>query len=387
MSFFTVIKNEAKRIFKDPAIVLTIIGGVILYSFLYPQPYAKQSVSELHVSVVDLDKSDLSREIIFKLDATPQINIVRRDLSEQNAKDALLQSKVRAVIVIPRDFKRDIALNKSPTIAVGADSSYFLIYGSVLEGAMKSVLTQSAMIKVANLLKEQVPLIQAEHAYAPYTLDTINLFNINNSYTQYVIPAVFVLILQQIILIGLGILGGGVNEAMKKGEEGYFKDAAIWQMYLSRIIIFGLLFFIHMLFYFGYSFEHLGVTRMAEIYDIITLGVPFLLASIALGLFLGSLFSSREIATPAILFTSLPLIFSAGFIWPLESLPGYMYLLSLLAPCTAAIHGFLGINQMGADFSMIINDYMILWIQTIVYLTLAGFIFKRRRENAYKQHR
>ena len=380
MSFTDTFKNEAKLIFTDMAIVLTIIGGVILYSFLYPQPYAKQSVSSLAVSVVDYDKSDVSRDIIFKLNATAQIVVSREDLSEKDAKQALIENKIKAIIVIPAHFKRDLALNKSPTVAVGADSSYFLIYGAVLEGAMKSILTQSASIKVANLLKKQVPISSAKDAYTPYSLNIINLFNKNNSYTQYVIPAVFVLILQQTLLIGLGILGGGVNERMRKKEKGYFNSAPIWQIYLSRIIIFESIFFLHLLFYFGYSFEHFQITRLAQIPDLLTFSFAFLLAVISFGLFLGSLFNSREIATPVILFSSLPLVFSAGFIWPIESLPPTIHYLSLLIPSTPAIHGFLSLNQMGASFPMVIDSYAILWIQSIVYLVLAVVIFKIRRD-------
>ena len=381
MSFRETFFNEARLIFKDPAIILTIIGGVLLYSFLYPQPYANQSVSELAVSVVDYDRSDVSRSIIFKLNATAQIEIIRNDLSEKDAKEALLQGKVKAIVVIPKHFKRDLALNKSPTIAIGADSSYFLIYGGVLEGSMKSVLTQSAIIKISNLLKKAVPIASAKESYAPYSLKVINLFNKNNSYTQYVVPAVFILILQQTMLIGLGILGGGINERMRNKENGYFLYAPVWQMFFSRILIFGGIFFVHMLFYFGFSFELFEVTRLGNIYDLITFGVAFLLASLAFGLFLGSLFASREIATPVILFSSLPLVFSAGFVWPIEALPHWIHLLSLSVPVTPAIHGFLGLNQMGADFSMIVHDYTLLWVQSISYVILAYLIFAYKRNN------
>ena len=379
MSFFTTFKNELKYIFKDPAILLTIIGGVILYSFLYPQPYANQSVSGLSVSIIDYDKSDISRDIIFKLKATPQIEITRHDLSEKDAKEALIHDKIKAIIIIPKHFKKDLALNKSPTIAVGADSSYFLIYGAVLEAAMKSVLTQAATIKVANLLKKEVPLSQAKISYTPYSLHIINLFNKNNSYTQYVVPAVFVLILQQIILIGLGILGGGINEKLKRKEKGYFLTAPIWHMFLSRIGIFFSLFFIHMLFYFGYSFELFHVSRLGNIYDLLHFGVAYLLATIAFGIFIGSLLNSREIATPIVLFSSLPLVFSAGFVWPIGSLPPFIHYLSLLVPSTLGIDGFLKLNQMGANFDMIIHSYAILWIQATLYLGLAYGIFHLRR--------
>ena len=383
MSFLTTFKNEARLIFTNVAILLTIIGGVVLYSVLYPQPYSKHSVSDLPVSVVDYDKSDVSRDLVFKLDATSQIMITRHDLSENDAKSALIKGDIKAIIIIPKDFKRNLALNKSPTIVVGADSSYFLIYGAVLEGSMKSILTQSAIIKVANLLKKEVPLAGAKDSYTPYSLNIINFFNKDNSYIQYVVPAVFIVILQQTMLIGLGILGGGINERMGRREEEYFKYASVSHMFLSRFIIFGSIYFIHMLFYFGFIFEYYEVTRLANIYDLLTFGIAFLFASISFGIFLSSLLANSEAATPVVLFSSLPIVFSAGFVWPLESLPSVIYYISLLVPSTSAIHGFLGLNQLGASFDMIVDSYAILWLQTIIYLSLSYIIFLKKRKFSY----
>ncbi|HIP44135.1 MAG TPA: ABC transporter permease, partial [Sulfurospirillum arcachonense] len=216
MSFFEVLKFEFKNIFTNIPIVLTIIGGVILYSFFYPQPYANEVVKTLRVSVVDLDKSELSRELIYSLNATPQIKVARQDMSSNDAKQALIEKKVSGIIIIPAHFKRDLALHVSPTIAIGADANYFLVYGSIVEGAFKSILTQSAGIKVANLLLQNTPLRTAKESFSPYSLKTINLFNVDMSYTYYVIPAVFILILQQTMLIGLGILGGFYAESKEK---------------------------------------------------------------------------------------------------------------------------------------------------------------------------
>ena len=382
MNFFEVLVQEAKLIFTDVAIVLTIVGGVVFYSFLYPQPYEKESVSGLSVSVVDLDKSDVSRDIIYKLNTTPQVDITRQDMSERDAKEALEATLVKAIVIIPAHFKRDIALGKSPTIAVGADSSYFLIYGAVLEGAMKSVLTASVKLKVANLLKANIPLSSAKDAYTPYTINAINLFNKNNSYTEYVVPAVFILILQQTLLIGLGILGGGVNERRTRGEYLHFKEAKTYQVMLSRYLIFGTLFFVHMLFYFGFSYELFGIVHVAKMSELLTFGTVFITAVIAFGLFLGALFSSREIATPVILFSSLPLVFSVGFIWPIEAIPDLVRYLSYISPSTPAIKGFLELNQMGADFNAVLPSYTILLTQIVVY-TILGYYFinKNRKTN------
>ena len=381
MRFLEVFTAEAKQIFTDIAIVLTIIGGVILYAFLYPQPYSSQSVSSLSVSFVDLDKSSISRELAFSIDATPQISISRYDMSEKDAKESLIRGEVKAIIVIPQNFSRDLALKLSPVVAVGADSSYFLIYGAVLEGTMKAVLTQSVTIKVGELLVDGVPMSGAIDAYTPYSLNTVNLFNKENSYTQYVIPAVYIIILQQTMLIGLGILGGGINERLRERKKGYYESAPIWMMMFSRYIIFGCIFFVHMLFYFGFSFSFFGVTHLANISELLSFGVAFITASIFFGIFLGSLFSSREAATPVVLFSSLPLVFSVGFIWPLEAIPSIIKELSLLFPSTPAMQGFLRLNQMGAEFSSIVPQLSILWLQALIYAILGYYYINKNRKN------
>ena len=380
MKFLEVFSGEAKLIFTDVAIVLTIIGGVLLYAFLYPQPYSSQSVSGLSVSFVDLDKSKISRDIAFSINATPQINITRYDMSERDAKEALIKGEVKAIILIPQNFSKDLALNLTPTVAIGADSSYFLIYGAVLEGAMKAVLTKSASIKVAKLLISGSPMAGAVEAYTPYTLKIINLFNKDNSYTQYVIPAVYIIILQQTMLIGLGILGGGVNERLKHKEKGHYEHAPIWMMMFSRYMIFGFIFFVHILFYFGFAFSFFEVTHLANISELLSFGVAFISASIFFGIFLGALFNSREVATPVVLFSSLPFVFSVGFIWPLEAIPVFIQDMSLISPSTPAMQGFLRLNQMGAEFSAILPQFTILWLQTLIYAILGYYYINKNRK-------
>lgn len=380
MRFLEVFFAEAKLIFTDVAIVLTIIGGVLLYAFLYPQPYSSQSVSGLSVSFVDLDKSKVSREIAFSINATPQINITRYDMSERDAKEALIRGKIKAIIVIPQNFSKDLIRGLSPTVAVGADSSYFLIYGAVLEGAMKAVLTQSASVKVAKLLVAGSPMVGAIDAYTPYTLNVINLFNKDNSYTQYVIPAVYIIILQQTMLIGLGILGGGINERRRRKEKGHYDTAPIWMMMLSRYMIFGGIFFVHTLFYFGFAFSFFEVTHLASISDLLSLSVAFISASIFFGIFLGALFNSREAATPIVLFSSLPLVFSVGFIWPLEAIPTFIQTMSMISPSTSAMQGFLRLNQMSAEFSAILPQFGILWLQVVIYAILGYYIINKNRK-------
>ena len=377
--FFVLLKEEYRAIFKDIDVLLTIFGGVVLYAFLYPQPYLKESVSALPVAVVDYDHSDISRKIVYMLDASPQIEVDSRYRSEAAAKKAIINNRVSALVIIPNHFKRDLYLGKEPVISVGADATYFLIYGGVVSATMHSVITESASIQVGNLLKKSVPLITAKMKYTPFKTEYLNTFNVTSSYINYVVPAIYILILQQTLLIGLGMLGATQGEKLRAGVGGYYSRESVSTVMSLHFISFGSIFLLHMLFYFGFTFSFFGVPHIAKMAELLIFGLSFLMASLALGTLLGAVFKSRVYPTPAILLTSLPLVFSAGFVWPLESMPQWLIWLSSISPSTPAIQGFLRLNQMGASFDQVINQFGLLWVQTVVYALLAYLLLRRQR--------
>jgi hypothetical protein len=73
-------------------------------------------------------------------------------------------------------------------------------------------------------------------------------------------------------------------------------------------------------YFFGFCFDHYNIVRTAEPAALWLFTLPFLLATTWLGVVLGALFTRRDLPTQ-VLVSSLPLVFLAGFIWPLELIP------------------------------------------------------------------
>ena len=46
MTLWQLIKTELRSVMTNPVVVLTVFGGVVFYSFLYPLPYAQQTPRE-----------------------------------------------------------------------------------------------------------------------------------------------------------------------------------------------------------------------------------------------------------------------------------------------------------------------------------------------------
>ena len=374
MTLFKLIKLELHTILTNPAIMLTVFGGIIFYSFLYPLPYAAQTPKEQSITVVNLDKSLISYQLERMVDATEQVKIVTHAESIEQAKQQFYSGLVRGILVIPTNFYRDLLLGKSPTLSYAGDASYFLVYGTIAEGLSQAGGTLAAKTKITRLLMNGVPLVQAQNQYAQIKVNMKPTFNPTIGYVNYVVPAVFVLILQQTLIIGLGLMGSSEIK-----NKGYWQQQSTFKILTVRTLIFVIIYYLMACYYFGFSFNFYGINKLASPLILIALLTPFLLASSFIGIFLGVLMPRREWVTVSVLFSSMPLVFSAGFIWPLESVPQPLIWLSNLFPSTPAIQSFLSVNQMGASFSQIITQWQLLWLQVLIWGLIAFFIYKKKQ--------
>lgn len=123
--FLQQLKFEFTAIFRDSAVLLTVIGGVFLYCVLYPQPYLNQLPRDQSIAVIDLDHTSTSRRLTRWIEATPDVQIDATVNSIAEARELLIKGDVHGFVQIPAHFERDSALSKSPVVAMAGDANYF----------------------------------------------------------------------------------------------------------------------------------------------------------------------------------------------------------------------------------------------------------------------
>lgn len=381
MSWWRLIRFEARAIFSHSAILLTVFGGVIFYSFLYPLPYIRQTPVEQQVAVVNLDGSQLSRRLERMVDATPQVRFCARAGSLAEAKETMLKAKLAGILVIPEHFYRDLLLGREPVLSFAGDASFFLVYSTVLEGMSAAGRTLAGEVKMTRLLQSGKPLVQARQQLTGVRVNPRPVFNSGMGYVDYVVPAVFVLILHQTLVMSVGILGGGQKcTTSVRAASVYWRDYPAWRVLTVRALIFGLLYVLAFLYYFGPSFSWYGIARLAAIGDLAAVLVPFLLAAIFLGVCLGQILPRPELVTLVVLLSSMPLVFTSGFVWPLSAIPAPIVAAVQLTPVVPAIAAFLRLNQLGADFAQVFPLWQQLWLQCLGYGSLAVWLLGHRRD-------
>ncbi|MFH4529193.1 ABC transporter permease [Vibrio diabolicus] len=375
MTLWQLIKAELKAVLTNPVVTLTVFGGVVFYSFLYPLPYAQQTPREQSIAIVNLDGSQTSLKLERMVDATPQVNVVTRLHTIADAKQAFLQREITGFLVIPEHFYKDLMLGKSPTLAYAADASYFLVYGTVVEGLAQAGGTLGAQVKVSKMVIDGVPMSMASHNYSAIKLNMKPTFNPTMGYIEYVVPAVFVLILQQTLIMAVGLQTG-----TQRHGRGYWSQVSTGSLLLVRTLVFVAIYYLLGAYYFGFSFERLSVNHIANAGELLAMLFPFFLGCCGLGFWLGYLLPRRELVTLVVLVSSMPLIFLAGFIWPIEAIPAPLLWIADLSPSTWAIKAFLALNQMGATWQQVAPHWTALWALTVLWGSVAYWIAKRNNK-------
>ncbi len=369
--------REWRRLFSDPGALLLLVVAAGMYGLFYPQPYLPEVLVDVATVVVDHDGTSLSRRLARMADASQLVQVTARTTNRIEAEEMVRRGEAGAILEIPKGFARDILRGESATVSCFTDAAYFLVYRQATSGLVAAARTLSAGIEIQRLEASGMTREQAGDARAPLITDDRPLYNPAEGYASYIVPGVLVLILQQTLLIGIGLLAGTAREDGKTAmAEGSLTIT------LGRVLAYFAIYFLHAVFYFVVVFHLFHLPYRGNLGTTFAFTTPFLLSAICLAFIISNLFRYRETALQVLLFTSLPAIFLSGFAWPTEMVPRWLTGLALLLPSTAGIPGFLRVNQMGATLAQVATEWRILWVLAGVYFLLAWGLHVWKREQA-----
>ena len=364
---------EWRRVLAIRGAFMLLVAGPLVYGLYYPQPYLNQILRKIPIAVVDNDLSELSRNIVQTLDASGAVSVAVQAATLAEARKALDRGDAFAVVGIPPGTERDVLKGNTAHIPIYADATYLFIFRSMSNGIAVAINTLSSEL-AARGARTDGSLVKAALASAsPAEILLQPIFNPVGGYASYIVPAAFVLILQQMLLIGASMLtvvalaqtaGGAFASVLGRGIAHltiYLPALALYFIVLPRF----------------YGFSTLG--HPVQLFALASL---FTLATSFMGQAAGAWFKHPETPTLIFLGTSLPQLFLTGFSWPREAIPTPVPAVGYIFPSDFAIDGLVRIGQLGASHGEVVHDWRGLWCLTIVYFALAvisAALMKRRR--------
>lgn len=359
---------EFRRILNDRGVFGLIVLAPFIYGLLYPQPYLGQLLRDIPIAVVDQDHTELSRDFVQTLDADEAIKVTVRSDTLADAQAALGRREVFAIVGIPKDTEQEVLKGNKARIAAFVDSAYFLLFNRTLQGISEAggAVTTEVATRGAR--------IDGSLAHAALTrgspVETLSqpLFNPTGGYASYVVPAAFILILQQTLFLGAATVGGVAYE--QGGSKGRNRRAGA-RAILGQALAHFCLAMPGIALYLIILPRIYGFSTLGNLLDLFLMAAPFVLSVSFLAQFVSLWFTRRETAVVLFIAVSLPLFFQVGVSWPVEAIPQAIRSASRVFPSTSAIDGLVRINQMGATLHDVWRDWMNLWILTAIYGLLA----------------
>ena len=174
--------------------------------YIIRNPYLNEALRNVRIAVVDVDGTTTSRELARLVDATPDIAVTMVLPDLVSAEREVYARKIFGIVVIPKSFERDLLHGRASPIAL-CDASYFLIYQRMSGGVVAVARTLGVEVETARLIGIGVDPALAAAAIDPMRLTAVPLFNPQGGYATYVLPGACVLLLQQILLMGVGLRG------------------------------------------------------------------------------------------------------------------------------------------------------------------------------------
>jgi len=374
-------RDEMKTFVHDEGIFLFCLLMPAVYPLLYAWIYNNEVLREVPVAVVDDSHSALSREFIQMADATPDVRIAYHAVSLDDARRMIEAQQVRGIYYIPAELSDAVYSARRTYISVYTDMAMTLQYKAIYMAANAVVTQMNKNIRIGRMTKLTTQRDE-EVSAAPLRFEEVPIFNPSGGYAGFILPCVLMLVLQQTLMLGIGLSEGtrrerrrlitvartipsrgyGLRLAFGKGMA-YFMVYSVWAAYLSLAVP-----------------RMFGLVMIAQWRDLLAIMFPYLLACIGFGLTLSWLVRYRENVLLLVVFTSVPFLFLSGISWPLSSLPAFWQGFGALIPSTYAIRAYVRVATMGASVADVMPEFRALWIQAAAYFVAASIVMYRTRK-------
>ena len=379
-------RDEMRQIFKDEGVIIFFFVVPLIYPLLYSWIYNNEVVREVPVVVVDNSHSQLSRKFIRMCNASPDVKVVAYVDDMDEGKMLIGRNVARALYYIPSDFQTRIYRMQQATISVYCDMSLVLTYKAAYQTALmvSQEMNSEIQIQLAGKYTKREEQVQAK----PLEADGQALFSPAGGYGSFVLPAVLMLIIQQTLVLGIGLSAGTARESNRfqnlvppdrRYYHGMFRVVFGKAMcYLMIYILMGawLTIIVPRIFHFP---------CLAHWQDLLAIMLPYTLACIFFGMTVSCLVRYRENVMLIMVFVSVPLLFLTGVSWPQTEIPGFWQGVSSLFPSTFGVRAYIRLNSMGGTLSDVLTEYRILWCHVVVYFIVACLVY-RHQVNLARQH-
>ena len=370
--------DELRLVLKDEGVLIFFIIVPLIYPLLYSWIYNNETVREVPVVVVDDSHSAMSRQFIRMCDASPDVQIKYYASDIDEAQMLVGRQIVKAIYRIPADFESNLMRMQQSVVSVYCDMSLMLTYKAAYQTALavSQTMNKEIQIQLAGHYTKREEQIQA----APLQCDDVALYNPGGGYGSAILPAVLMLILQQTLVLGIGMAAGTARETNRFSDlvpiQSHYHGT--FRIVLGKAMVYFMIYAVMGTWLTVVVPRIFNFPHLAQWYNLLMLMLPYTLACIFFGITVSCLVRYRENVMLLVVFVSIPLLFLSGASWPQSAIPGFWQGISWLFPSTFGVRAYVRLNSMGGSIGDVLTEYQILWLHVLIYFVIACLVYRRQ---------
>lgn len=342
-----IVVKELRQLGRDRLTFAMIVGIPLMQLVLFG--YAiNMDVRGLDAALLDQANSARSREVVAEIASSRVLNLRYRLSTPQQLDQLLRQGKISAALVVPADFEARLQRQDRPPLQIVVDAS---------DQSVQSSARQLAAYPLPGWHNRQ-------------GIELVNLYNPERLAPVNTVPGLIGVILTMTMVLFTAIA------LVRERERGNLEmliatPLSPWELTLGKVLPFiaiGLLQASVVLIAGRLLFE---VPLRGSLLDFYCAVLVFIVASLALGVFLSTLAKTQFQAMQMAFFTFLPQILLSGFMFPFAGMPKAAQWLAEILPLTHFLRLARGIMLRNASLLDLWVDVAALLLFAAVMLSIA----------------
>jgi ABC-2 type transport system permease protein len=363
--FIGFVRKEFYHIFRDRRSLIILFGMPVAQILLFGFAITNE-INNVDIAVLDRSRDALSRQIINKIESSKYFKITDRIEDENSIESIFQKGKIKAVIVIGDDFAKRVMTSNNAQIQVVSDATEPNTANTIANYIGSIVRNYQAELNVTSEKQFNIDIL-ARMVYNP-ELKGVFMF----------VPGVMT-----IILLLVSAMMTSISIAKEK-EIGTMEVLLVsplnpFQVILGKVIPYISLSVINAIIILLLGFFVFNMPVNGSIFLLALVTILFIITALALGIFISTVADTQQTAMMiSLMGLMLPVILLSGFIFPVESMPWPLQILSNIVPARWFIIIIKGILLKGVGFTVLWKEILILLGMSIFFIALGVRKYKIR---------
>lgn len=360
--FSAVLIKEFVQMRRDRVTFAMMIGIPIMQLLLFG--YAINSDPKHLPTLVQMDDSGpVTRAVLASMRTSDYFDFVGAVTGREEGDRALRDGTANFVVVIPRNFERDVLRGLSPDILLAADASD----PTATSGAVAALngIVDAAVAQALTGARQPEP-----RPAAPFSVTVHRQFNPESETSINIVPGLLGIILSMTMVMITAVA------IVRESERGTM-EALLATPVRPLEVMFGKIIPYILV---GYIQTIVFLLAARLLFDVPFLGSPlaffagfnlFIAVNLMVGFLISTLARSQMQAMQISFFTLLPTILLSGFMFPFAGMPGWAQAIGNAIPATHFLRITRKVMLKGAGLADIASDMAAIAAITAVVIVIA----------------